>query len=59
MSGLELMMMILFIVPMALACMAFMLCAVWMQVKEEQRREAQVQPAPMRRRARRAAYHAI
>ena len=59
MSGLELMMTILFVVPMILACMAFVLGAVWMQVKEEQRREAQIQAAPMRRRARRAAYHAI
>lgn len=58
MSGLELMMTILFVVPMALACLAFVLGAVWMQVKEEQRREAQVKAAPVRRRARRAVYHA-
>jgi len=58
MSGLEIVMTFLFIVPIAAACVAFMLCAVWMQVKEEQRQEAQAQPAPMRRRARRAAYHA-
>ena len=58
MSGLEIVMMLLFIVPMAAACVAFMRCAVWMQVKEEQRREAMAQSAPMRRRARRAAVHA-
>lgn len=58
MSGLEIAMMLLFIVPIALACVAFVLCAMWMQVKEEQRREMQMQSAPVRRRARRAAYHA-
>lgn len=58
MSGLEVMITLLFVVPMAAACVAFLLCAVWMQVKEEQRREEQVQPASMHRRARRAAYHA-
>ena len=58
MSGLEMMMTLLFIVPMAAACVAFVLCAVWIQVKEEQKREAQAQAAPVHRRARRAAYHA-
>lgn len=59
MSGLELMMTILFVVPMALACLVFVLCVIWMQVKEEQRQQQLVHSAPMRRRARRAVYHAV
>ena len=51
-------MMLLFVVPMAAACAAFVLGALWMQVKEEQKQEAQIQQAPVHRRARRAAYHA-
>jgi len=58
MSGIEMLMVLLFVVPMAAACAAFMLCALWMQVKEEQKREVQAQQVPVRRRARRAAYHA-
>lgn len=57
MSGLEMAMVLLFVVPMAAACAAFMLGALWMQVKEEQKREAQAQQPSVRRRARRAAYH--
>ena len=58
MSGIEMLMVLLFIVPMAAACAAFVLCALWMQVKEEQRREAQAQQTSVHRRARRAAVHA-
>lgn len=58
MSGIEMLMVLLFVVPLAAACAAFVLGALWMQVKEEQRREVQAQQAPVRRRARRAAYHA-
>lgn len=58
MSGIEMLMMLLFVVPMAAACAAFVLGALWMQVKEEQKQEAQTQQAPAHRRARRAAYHA-
>ena len=58
MSGIEMLMVLLFVVPMAAACAAFVLCALWMQVKEEQRREAQAQQTSVHRRARRAAYHA-
>jgi len=59
MSGIEMLMMLLFVVPMAAACVAFVLGALWMQVKEEQKREAQVQQPSAPRRARRAAYHAV
>jgi len=58
MNGLEMMMTLVFVVPIAAACVLFLLCAAWMQVKEEQRQEAQIQASLMRRRARRAAYHA-
>jgi len=58
MNGIEMLMVLLFVVPMAAACVAFVLCALWMQVKEEQKREAQVQQPSVHRRARRAAYHA-
>ena len=58
MSGIEMLMVLLFVVPLAAACMAFILGALWMQVKEEQRREAQIQQPSVHRRARRAAYHA-
>jgi len=58
MSVLEVMMTILFVVPLAAACLVFMLCALWMQIKEEQRMEEEAKAAPVRRRARRAAYHA-
>ena len=58
MSGMEMLMMLLFVVPMAAACVAFVLGALWMQIKEEQKREAQIQKPSVRRRARRAAYHA-
>ena len=57
MSGIEMLMVLLFVVPLAAACAAFMLGALWMQVKEEQKREAQVQNTSVHRRARRAAYH--
>ena len=58
MSELEMVMVLLFVVPMAAACAAFLLGALWMQVKEEQKREAQIQQPSVHRRARRAAYHA-
>lgn len=58
MSVLEVMLTILFVVPLAAACVAFVLCALWMQIKEEQRMEAQKAAAPVHRRARRAAAHA-
>ena len=58
MSGIEKMMVLLFVVPMAAACAAFVLCALWMQIKEEQKQEAQAQQVSAHRRARRAAYHA-
>ena len=58
MSGIEMLMMFLFVVPMAAACVAFVLVALWMQVKEEPKREAQAQQPSVHRRARRAAYHA-
>ena len=58
MSGMEMLMMLLFVVPMAAACVAFVLGALWMQIKEEQKREEQIQQPSVRRRARRAAYHA-
>ena len=58
MSGIEMLMVLLFVVPLAVACVTFILGAMWLQVKEEQRREMKVQSAPVHRRARRAAYHA-
>ena len=58
MSGLEMAMVLLFVVPMAAACAAFLLGALWMQVKEEQKQEAQIQQPSAHRRARRAACHA-
>ena len=58
MTGIEWIVTLLFVVPLAVACVTFILGAMWLQVKEEQRREMKVQSAPVHRRARRAAYHA-
>ena len=46
------------LIIVAAACVAFVLLSAWMQVKEDQKRQAQAEVLPMRRRARRAAYHA-